>query len=62
MSQIFVRQVKSCIRTKPQHVRTLEALGLGKIGKSRVLPDQPTVRGMIRSVIQWVEVKNVEAK
>lgn len=62
MAQIFVRQVRSCIRTKPQHVKTLAALGLGKIGKSRLLPDQPTVRGMIRSVIQWVEVKDVQAK
>lgn len=61
MAQIFVRQVKSCIRTKKQHVLTLEALGLGKIGKTKVLPDQPTVRGMIRSVLQWVEVKDVKA-
>jgi large subunit ribosomal protein L30 len=61
MAQIFVRQVKSCIRTKKEHVRTLEALGLGRIGKTKVLPDQPSVRGMIRSVIQWVEVKDAKA-
>jgi large subunit ribosomal protein L30 len=61
MNQLFVRQIRSSIRSKEQHVRTLKALGLGKVGKTRVLPDQPSVRGMIRSVIQWVEVKDVKA-
>lgn len=62
MGRIFVRQIRSCIRTKQPHVRTLAALGLGKIGKTKVLPDSPQVRGMIRSVIQWVEVKDAQAQ
>ena len=58
--QIFTRQVRSSTRSRGQHARTLLALGLGRIGKSNTLPDNPAVRGMVRSVIQWVEVKSVE--
>lgn len=61
MSKIFVRQVKSSIRSKQEHVRTLKALGLGRVGKTNTLPDHAPVRGMIRSVIQWVEVKDAQA-
>lgn len=56
---IFVRQVRSSTRTRGQHVKTLLALGLGKCGKTNTLPDNPAVRGMLRSVIQWLEVKHV---
>lgn len=57
--KIFVRQVRSTARTKANKVATLVAMGLGKRGKSTTLPDNPAVRGMIRTVIQWVEVKHV---
>jgi ribosomal protein L30 len=57
--KIFVRQVRSTTRTKDTHVRTLEALGLGKRGSVNLLPDSKPVRGMIRAVLQWLEVKHV---
>lgn len=57
--KIFVRQVRSSTRTKDNKVKTLVAMGLGKIGKTTTLPDNPAVRGMIRTVIQWLEVKQV---
>ncbi len=57
--KIFVRQVRSSIRTREEHVRTLLALGLGKIGKVNTLPDNRSVRGMVRAVVQWLEVKHV---
>ena len=59
MTKIFVRQVRSTARTKDTHVRTLKALGLGRRGKSNVINDSPAVRGMIRAVVQWLEVKHV---
>jgi large subunit ribosomal protein L30 len=59
MTKIFIRQVRSTARTKDTHVRTLKALGLGRRGKTNVIGDSPSVRGMIRSVIQWLEVKHV---
>lgn len=59
MSKLFVRQVKSSAGQKAPKVKTLIALGLGKIGKTNTITDNPAVRGMVRSVIQLVEVKNV---
>jgi large subunit ribosomal protein L30 len=58
-AKIFVRQIRSTTRTKAPHKKTLEALGLGKIGKVNTLGDNPAIRGMIRHVIQWLEVKSV---
>lgn len=54
-----VTQVKSSIGTKPKHRGTLRALGLGRIGKSHVLPDRPEIRGMIARVPHLVQVEEV---
>lgn len=58
-AKIFVRQIRSTTRTKVPHKKTLEALGLGKIGKTNTLNDSPAIRGMVRHVVQWLEVKSV---
>ncbi len=55
-AMIVVTQVKSAIGTKPKHRGTLRALGLGRIGKSNVLPDRPEIRGMIARVPHLVSV------
>jgi large subunit ribosomal protein L30 len=57
MAGIRVTQVRSGIGTKPKHRGTLRALGLGRIGKSRVLPDRPEIRGMIAKVPHLVSVE-----
>ena len=57
MADIRVTQVRSAIGTKPKHRGTLRALGLGRIGKSRVLPDRPEIRGMIARVPHLVSVE-----
>jgi large subunit ribosomal protein L30 len=54
-----VTQVRSGIGTKPKHRGTLRALGLGRIGRSRVLPDRPEIRGMINRVPHLVSVEEV---
>lgn len=59
MKKIYVRQVRSTARTKETHLRTLRALGLGRLGKNNVLVDNAAVRGMVRSVVHWLEVKHV---
>ena len=51
-----VTQVRSSIGTKPKHRGTLRALGLRGVGRSRVLPDSPEVRGMIARVPHLVDV------
>jgi large subunit ribosomal protein L30 len=55
-AQVKVTQVRSGIGSKPKHRATLRALGLRGIGRSRVLPDSPSVRGMISKVGHLVEV------
>jgi large subunit ribosomal protein L30 len=57
---IKVTQVKSSIGTKPKHRGTLRALGLGRIGKTNVLPDRPEIRGMLARVPHLIEVKDTE--
>jgi large subunit ribosomal protein L30 len=59
MSMLKVTQVRSAIGTKPKHRGTLRALGLGRIGKSHVLPDRPEIRGMLARVPHLVEVEAV---
>ncbi|MGD0081639.1 MAG: 50S ribosomal protein L30 [Acidimicrobiales bacterium] len=59
MADLIVTQVRSAIGTKPKHRGTLRALGLGRIGKSNVLPDRPEIRGMIARVPHLVEVTEV---
>ena len=60
MAELKVTQVKSAIGTKPKHRGTLRALGLGRIGKSHVLPDRKEIRGMIAKVPHLVTVEEVE--
>ncbi|HJM28400.1 MAG: 50S ribosomal protein L30 [Acidimicrobiales bacterium] len=54
-----VTQIRSSIGTKPKQRGTLRALGLGRIGKSHVLPDKPEIRGMINTVPHLVDVEEV---
>jgi large subunit ribosomal protein L30 len=60
MSQIRVTQVRSAIGTKPKQRGTLRALGLGRIGKSNVLPDTPDIRGQINKVPHLIETEKVD--
>ena len=62
MAELKVTQVRSGIGTKPKHRGTLRALGLGRIGKSNLLPDRPEIRGMIARVPHLVDVEEVVAK
>ena len=59
-AQLKVTQIKSLIGSKPKHRGTIRALGLGKIGRSHVLPDRPEIRGMIARVPHLIEVEEVE--
>jgi len=59
-ADIKVTQVRSAIGTKPKQRGSLRALGLGRIGKSNVLPDRPEIRGMIARVPHLVSVEPAE--
>jgi len=59
MSQLKVTQIRSSIGTKPKQRGTLRALGLGRIGKTHVLPDTPDIRGQLHKVPHLIQVEEV---
>lgn len=60
--RLHLRQVRSSIGTKPKHRGTLRALGLGRIGRTSVLPDRPEIRGMVARVTHLIEVRTEEGQ
>lgn len=58
VASLKVTQIKSSAHAKSKSRGTLRALGLGRIGKSNVLPDRPEIRGMIARVPHLIEVEN----
>lgn len=57
---IRVTQTGSTIGTKHEHRGTLRALGLGKIGRSKIHRDTPELRGRLRKVAFLVKAEEVE--
>jgi large subunit ribosomal protein L30 len=55
---ITVRQVRSGIGYRRDQKATLRALGLGKIGRARTLPDNPQVRGMVNKISHLVVIED----
>jgi len=56
MKALKITQVRSGIGQSDRHLRTLRALGLGKIGKTVEQDDSPQLRGMLRQVRHLVRV------
>jgi large subunit ribosomal protein L30 len=57
--KIRVTQIRSIIGQKPSHKKTIEALGLRKIGQTKEFNDTPQIRGMIVKVnhmLTWEEI------
>ena len=57
MADLKVTLVKSTIGAVPKHKKTVEALGLKKLNKTVVLPDNSATRGMIKQVQHLVKVE-----
>lgn len=55
-----VTLVRSTIGNKPINRRTVQALGLKKISSSNILPDNPSVRGMLHQVKHLVKFEEIE--
>ena len=55
---ITVRQVRSQARRPAVQEATLKGLGLGRIGREKVLEDTPAVRGMIAKVAHLIAVSD----
>jgi len=59
MKQIKVTQIRSTIKRDETQKRTIQALGLGKINRSKIHNDTPAIRGMINKVHHLVMVEDV---
>ena len=57
MADLKETLVKSTIGAVPKHKKTVEALGLKKLNKTVVLPDNAATRGMIKQVQHLVKVE-----
>ena len=59
MANLKVTLVKSTIGAVPKHKRTVEALGIKKLNKTVILPDNAATRGMVKQVEYLVKVEEV---
>ena len=59
MANLKITLVKSTIGAVPKNKKTVEALGLKKIGASVERPDNKAVRGMIQQVRHLVKVAEI---
>ncbi|KNF08037.1 ribosomal protein L30 [Gottschalkia purinilytica] len=56
MAKIQIKLIRSKIGRSEKQVRTIEALGLRKIGQIVEKEDTPQIRGMVEKVKHMVEV------
>ena len=57
MAKVKIRQVRSNIKSNPHQRKTLEALGLKKIGATVEREDGPQLQGQLDVVSHLVEVE-----
>ena len=57
MAKLSITLTKSLIGRKKDHIATVNALGLRKIGHTVEHEDTPQIRGMIKKVDYLLEVK-----
>ena len=60
MSKVVIKQVRSDVGCVPTVRRTIKAIGLGRIGKSREIVANDAVQGMLRRVSLLIEVTPVK--
>lgn len=54
--QITVKLKRSVIGCTEKQKATIRGLGLRRINHTKTLENTPAVRGMIKSMIQWLEI------
>jgi large subunit ribosomal protein L30 len=59
MSKVRIKQVRSTIKTTENQKRTIQALGLGKINRTKEVEKTPQIAGMIQKVLHLIEVENI---
>lgn len=59
MAKLKVTLTKSIIGRLPDHIATIKALGLKKIGQTVEHNDTPQIRGMLNKVNYMVKVEEI---
>lgn len=59
--KLLVRQIKSGIGFDKTQKATLKALGLGRLGRVREVPDNAQIRGMVAKIRHLIVVENADA-
>ena len=59
MAKLSIKLIRSVICAKPGQRKTVEALGLRRIGQVTEKKDTPQIRGMIETVKHLVEVEEI---
>ena len=54
--QITVKLIRSTIGCTDKQKATIKGLGLRRINHAKTLENTPAVRGMIKAMIQWLEI------
>lgn len=57
MAQLTLTKIRSTIRLPQPQKRTMEALGLRRIGQSNTVNDTPQIRGMIDKVRHLIRIE-----
>ncbi|KOA19883.1 50S ribosomal protein L30 [Clostridium homopropionicum DSM 5847] len=60
MAKLKVTLTKSVIGRKKDHIATVNALGLKKIGNSVMQEDTPQIRGMINKISYLLDVEEMQ--
>ena len=60
--QLKITLIKSTIGSLKKQKATIEALGLNKIGSSKIYNDNPCLQGQIKVVNHLIKVEEVEEK
>lgn len=55
--KLKITLVKSTIGAIPKHRKTVKSMGLRKLNKTVIMPDNPATRGMIKQVQHLVKVE-----
>ncbi len=56
--KLTITQVRSPNGANPAQRGAMASLGLGRIGKKTERPDEPTVRGQIKTISHLVDVRD----
>ena len=57
--ELRITQVKSRIGYKKKAKATLDAMGLRKLNKSDIMPDNPATRGMVKKIEFLIDVEEL---